>query len=109
MLPLHCFNVVVQFEFEFFKFEFKLNLFESLAKERKKKPLWAQTSPPAGPSNSPGPDQRPLSRGHRQVDPTSQGRLLPVDGADSSRSPAGARLLARLGPHAKARALAPYK
>ena len=52
MLPLHCFNVVVQFEFEFFKFEFKLNLFESLAKERKKekkKPLSAQNAS-AGPA-----------------------------------------------------------
>ena len=32
MLPLHCFNVVVQFEFEFFEFEFNLNLLEPFAK-----------------------------------------------------------------------------
>jgi len=35
MLPLHCFNVVVQFEFEFFEFEFNLNLFEPFAKKEK--------------------------------------------------------------------------
>jgi len=77
MLPLHCFNVVVQFEFEFFKFEFKLNLFESLAKERKKSLFRPKTpqpaqpfffSPflpaqpnPAGPIPSPRPSSRPLS------------------------------------------------
>ena len=37
MLPLHCFNVVVQFEFEFFKFEFNLNLFEPFAKRKNRK------------------------------------------------------------------------
>ena len=77
MLPLHCFNVVVQFELEFFKFEFKLNLFESLAKERKKSLFRPKTpqpaqpfffSPflpaqpnPAGPIPSPRPSSRPLS------------------------------------------------
>ena len=35
MLPLHCFNVVVQFEFEFFKFGFELNLFEVFCKKKK--------------------------------------------------------------------------
>ena len=37
MLPLHCFNVVVQFEFEFFEFEFNLNLFEPFAKRKNRK------------------------------------------------------------------------
>ena len=36
MLPLHCFNVVVQFEFEFFEFGFELNLFEVFCKKKKK-------------------------------------------------------------------------
>ena len=42
MLPLNCFNVVVQFEFKFFEFEFKLNLFEGFCKRKEKenrKPL----------------------------------------------------------------------
>src|SRR6185503_2864143 len=61
MLPLHCFKVVVQFEFEFFKFEFKLNLFESLAKG--KKPLFSlkpQAGPAFFPSLFPPPAARPF-------------------------------------------------
>jgi len=105
MLPLHCFNVVVQFEFEFFKFEFKLNLFESLAKERKKKLFRPKTPQPAQPFSfflsrwpnfpsrrpslpSPGPVQpaqlSPSARSvlppllsRRQGGPTCRGPLLP--------------------------------
>ena len=55
MLPLHCFNAVVQFEFEFFELGFKLNLFEVFCKKKKKTfifslPLFllsAQTASPA--------------------------------------------------------------
>ena len=106
MLPLHCFNVVVQFEFEFFKFEFKLNLFESLAKERKKekKPLSAQNAS-AGPALflslflSRGPTSLPrpsLARApahprlpllcRRQAGPARRILLLPVRGPDSAES-----------------------
>ena len=77
MLPLHCFNVVVQFEFEFFKFQFKLNLFESLAKERKKekKSLFRPKTPqPAQPFSFPfffpaaqPPSPGPVSRARRPI------------------------------------------
>ena len=111
MLPLHCFNVVVQFEFEFFEFGFKLNLFEVFCKKKKKTflfslPLFllsAQTASPAqsapfslsarGPTSLPRPS---LARApahprlpllcRRQAGPARRILLLPVRGPDSAES-----------------------
>ena len=55
MLPLHCFNVVVQFEFEFFEFGFKLNLFEVFCKKKKNLSLLSPSLSPFSPNRQPGP------------------------------------------------------
>ena len=109
MLPLHCFNVVVQFEFEFFKFEFKLNLFESLAKKKASFSLKPQAGPaffplfflPRRPVRFPLPQpfshsSRPISSSgpsptppppaaHRQAGPACRGLPRARDGPGLSR------------------------
>ena len=128
MLPLHCFNVVVQFEFEFFEFGFKLNLFEVFC--QKKKPFSSlslsfsfQPKPPARPSpllfsfrtrpNLPSPAQSRARAGPSApsppVSPTGGSRLSGPSSsprrADSRRvrPPYAPRRSFLLGPHAKAR------
>ena len=124
MLPLHCFNVVVQFEFEFFKFEFKMNLFESLAKERKKKASFGPKrlsrpspfpfffpagpiSPPAGPAFLLPAQSASSSLSHLQVGPTCRDLLQPpAHACAAARGPAPSYAAARgppnkLGPHAE--------
>ena len=100
MLPLHCFNVVVQFEFEFFKFEFKLNLFESLAKERKKRLFRPKTPQPAQPFSFPfffpaaqPPSPGPVSRARRPIRAFPScvaDRRVPLVGSVLPLSPASA-------------------
>ena len=109
MLPLHCFHVVVQFEFEFFEFGFKLNLFEVFCKKKKNflfsLPLFllsaqqAQLHPSLSLSLSRGPTSLPrpsLARApahprlpllcRRQAGPARRILLLPVRGPDSAES-----------------------
>ena len=110
MLPLHCFNVVVQFEFEFFKFGFKLNLFEVFCKKKKNLSLLSPSLSPFSPNRQPGPVRsfslsargptslpRPsLARApahprlpllcRRQAGPARRILLLPVRGPDSAES-----------------------
>ena len=107
MLPLHCFNVVVQFEFEFFKFEFKLNLFESLAKKSLFQPK-TPSRPSIFPSLFPPPAQSRARAGPSAPSPP----VSPTGGSRSSdpspsRARAGLRRVraphapSRRGPHAK--------
>ena len=100
MLPLHCFNVVVQFEFEFFEFEFNLNLFEPFAKRKNRKTRF-QPKPPARPSPllflfphaAQPPSPGPVSRARRPIRAFPScvaDRRVPLVGSVLPLSPASA-------------------
>ena len=124
MLPLHCFNVVVQFEFEFFEFGFKLNLFEVFCKKKKNLSLLSPSLSPFSPNRQPGPVRSFFSfRTRPNLPPPAQSRaragpsapsppVSPTGGSRSSdpspsRARAGLRRVraphapSRRGPHAK--------
>ena len=139
MLPLHCFHVVVQFEFEFFEFGFKLNLFEVFCKKKKNflfsLPLFllsaqqAQLHPslslslfiPAAQKLHTGPFHFlswPSSRTPAQLTspslsdpwgPLVGGVSYPGSGTDSAESGRTPRSRGLLGPHAKGRCPPLYK
>ena len=116
---------VVQFELEFVEFNFKLNLFESFAKEKKKEtsfqpsnrlspsPRAAHVGPASAPPllTQPSPSARASSTtapsSHRQVGPTCRDLLQPpAHACHAARGPAPSYAAARgppnkLGPHAE--------